>query len=110
MEDRGTGEYVSSFSAIRAATYRVSVTLGGLSIAGSPFAAIVLPGEVSAGTSYATGEGLNTALCGQKARSPTCPRAPHVAAACLGNYYVRAPVRRYLPSCTSVTRDTGRLI
>lgn len=71
MEDRGTGEYVSTFSAIRAAAYRISVTLNGVNIAGSPFAAIVTPGEVSAATSYAVGEGLKTALCGQKARLST---------------------------------------
>lgn len=76
VEDRGTGEYVSSFSAIRAATYRVSVTLGGINIAGSPFAAIVVPGDVSAGTSYAAGEGLKTALCGQKVRPPALPPKP----------------------------------
>lgn len=70
MEDRGTGEYVSSFSAFRAGTYRVSVTLGGIDIAGSPFAAIVTPGDVSAAASCAVGEGLTTALCGQKASPP----------------------------------------
>ena len=71
VEDRGTGEYVSTFSATRAGTYRVSVTLGAVNIAGSPFAAIVSPSDISAVASYAVGEGLKTALCGQKARSPT---------------------------------------
>jgi len=44
VNDLGTGEYVSSFSAAKAATYQVTVTHGNTNIAGSPFA-LFLRGE-----------------------------------------------------------------
>jgi len=66
VEDLGTGEYVSHFSAVRAGAYQVTVLHGDTNIAGSPFAAIVAPADVDPAASYAIGEGMQTARCGQK--------------------------------------------
>ena len=72
VKDLGTGEYVSSFSAVKAATYQVTVTHRNTNIAGSPFSAVVVPADIAAIASYAVGEGLQTAVCGQKARTHSC--------------------------------------
>ena len=69
VNDLGTGEYVSSFSAAKAATYQVTVTHGNTNIAGSPFSAVVVPADIAASASYAMGEGLQNAVCGQKVRT-----------------------------------------
>ena len=74
----GTGEYRASFSAVKAAAYRISVTHGGVNIAGSPFNATVAPADISPSTSYAVGDGLQTAICGQKAWPSPC-RKPRPA-------------------------------
>ena len=68
MEDLGTGEYVSRFSAVRAGAYQVTVLHGDTNIAGSPFAAVVAPADIDPAASYAIGEGMQTARCGQKVR------------------------------------------
>ena len=60
---------MSRFSAVRAGAYQVTVLHGNTNIAGSPFAAIVAPADIDPAASYAIGEGMQTARCGQKARS-----------------------------------------
>ena len=66
MEDLGTGEYVSHFSAVHAGAYQVTVLHGDTNIAGSPFAAVVAPADIDPAASYAMGEGMQKARCGQK--------------------------------------------
>lgn len=51
VEDLGTGEYRAAFSATATGVYVVAVQLGGRNVAGSPFAAAVVPAGVCAATS-----------------------------------------------------------
>ena len=78
VEDLTTGEYVSSFSAVKAGAYQVSAMQGGINIAGSPFTAVVAPAGIDAATSYFVHDSSQSVVCGQKVQ--IAPRPDHTLA------------------------------
>lgn len=69
VEDLGSGEYKAYFTATVAGKYSVSACFNGSNIAGSPFAANVVPVEVDAACSFAAGDGVLCARSGHPVSS-----------------------------------------
>ena len=66
VEDLGTGEYRTRFSAIEAGAYAVSVQHKGQNIGRSPLAAAVAHGAIAPDCCYVVQEGMERAVAGRQ--------------------------------------------